>query len=838
MTMRQDRLARVFELFNFIRLIGRPLYGALTLGVLIVLFLLVTAQKASLTTHQMVVSLRQKVRFKIKFPAIRLRPRFKPSAINPQLFTVQVKVRRFRLILPKYLLALAVIVSGILLSFYYLILKDLPSPKTLVEYRPPATTKILARDGQLLYKIFDGHHNRTLVSLNDLPAHVIQSTLAIEDSEFFNHPGFSIRGIVRAFRKNITENTMQGGSTITQQLVKLALLRDDSKTFTRKIREVILALQIEQYFTKNEILTMYLNQVGYGGTNYGIEEAAQYFFGKPAKEVNLAEAALLAGLPQAPTVYSPYGTQPHLAVYRQHEVLRRMVEEGYIDPSQAEDAKTTSLVFDTPVTNINAPHFVMFVKDHLVNRYSDNVVNQAGLTVTTSLDLNIQHLAEKAVAEELLKLKNMNVKNAAVMVTRPGTGEVLAMVGSQNFFDTKNDGQVNVALRERQPGSAIKVITYALALENGMTASTIIDDTPVTYNIPGSPPYSPKNYDGEYHGRVTLRQALANSYNIPAVKTLSQVGISNMIDKAPAMGISSWQDRSRYGLSLTLGGGDVRMIDMAVAFGSIANYGVRINLNPLLKIEDYTHRYDANLECTTTPQQPGTVKAATTLCQGALVIKPQAAFILSDILSDNNARAREFGTNSVLNIKGHQVAVKTGTTNSLRDNWTIGYTKDYLVAVWVGNNDNSPMSRVVSGITGASPIWNKIMTGLLKDKPAHDFTPPPGVVEVSVCPLTSSLSCAECPNSRREYYIEGTQPRRSCTPEIIERLNPQTTPSASPENQDQILEGINTQIPFMFPNDTRTFATNPTPQSNPQTNRSNPRPQPLQDLRDRLRQRD
>jgi 1A family penicillin-binding protein len=684
----------------------------------------------------------------------------------------------------------------------------------LLTLKQPVTTKIYARDGQLLYKLYQ-NENRTLVSLKDIPKHVIDSTIAIEDAQFYSHAGFSVRGILRAALRNTRTNDIQGGSTITQQLVKNTLLTSE-KTYVRKLKELVLALEIENYFTKDEILSMYLNRVGYGGTAYGIEEAAQQYFGKSVKEVNLAEAALLAGLPAAPTIFSPFGAHPELAYTRQEEVLNRMVQEKYLSRKAADTAKNTPLTFARPGSNITAPHFVMYVKDILARQYGEQVVNQGGLEVTTSLDPKIQELAETVVKEELDKLQKMHVQNAAVLVTRPGTGEILAMVGSKDYYDSAKDGQVNVTLRPRQPGSSIKVITYTLALENDLTPSTILDDSPVVYNIPGSPPYAPKNYDGTFHGKVPLRQALASSYNVPAVKTLSQLGVPNLIAKAQEMGITTWTDPSRYGLSLTLGGGEVKMIDMAVVYGTLANLGKKVALNPVIKISDYTHSRDQNFACAPKPgwQTAAIVNAADTLeCPGNLVVDPNVAYLMTDILSDNKARSPAFGTHSLLTIPGQAVAVKTGTTNNLRDNWTFGYTPDYLVAVWVGNNDNTSMSHIASGVTGASPIWNRIMTALLTLNPHPAFAAPPGLAKVVICPLTGTLTCPACPNPTAEYYLPGTEPKSACSDDQIQRLlnpTPVPTEAVSGGERDQILEGLTTDN---NPPQIRTPLTFPTPKS-------------------------
>jgi len=645
----------------------------------------------------------------------------------------------------------SILILSLLLLAYFIILKDLPSPNRLITRDRIVSTKIYDRKGRLLYKIYR-NQNRTLVELENIPISLIQATVAIEDSEFYRHHGFSFRGITRSFLKNLFAGKFEGGSTITQQLVKNALLTPE-RTLRRKIKELVLALQVEMAFSKDEILQMYLNEVGYGGAAYGAEEAAWMYFGKSVRDLSLAESAALAGLPASPTTYSPFGAHPDLAKVRQWQVLRRMVENRFITPEQAEEAKAEELHFAPQATNIRAPHFVMYVKDLLVQKYGERAVEEGGLEVTTSLDLDIQNLAQTVVSQEIENLARLQVGNGAALVTNPATGEILAMVGSQDYFDTEHDGNVNVTLRPRQPGSAIKPVNYSVALENGFTPATILSDTPITYKLPGQPPYSPRNYDGKFHGHIPLRVALASSYNVPAVKVLSSYGVDKMIDRGQAMGITTWDERERFGLSLTLGGGDVKMIDMAVAYGTLANQGMRVDLNPILKVINYKGEVlEENQD------------------EREQVLSPEIAYILTDILSDNVARTPAFGPYSVLNIPEYpHVAVKTGTTQNLRDNWTIGYTLDYLVAVWVGNNDNTPMSYVASGITGASPIWHKIMAALVKDTDDKPFPKPENLTEVEICSLTGTLSCEGCP-TRTELFLPGTEPKTHCSPEKIKEI--------------------------------------------------------------------
>jgi len=477
---------------------------------------------------------------------------------------------------------------------------------------------------------------------------------------------------------------------------------------------------------------MYLNQVPYGGSSYGIEEASKTYFNKSAKDLTLPEAALLAGLPQAPSLYSPY-VNPDLATSRRNEVLKKMREQGYISEKEKKDAQASPLVVNPLKTTIKAPHFVFYVKSKLEEEYGIQQVEEGGLKVTTTLDLDIQEEAEKIVKEELEKVKSLNVGNGALLVTRPATGEILAMVGSADYFASPS-GAFNVTTALRQPGSSIKPIMYALSLEKGFTAASVIDDSPIVFSIAGSQPYKPVNYDGRFHGKVPLRYALANSYNIPAVRVLNSIGVTNFVNFAKKLGISTWTDTSRFGLSLTLGGGEVYMTDMATAFGFFANSGDKVNMTSVLRIEKNNNEM-YNLE-------PHRIK----------VQNSENAFIISDILSDSFARRIAFGSNSALEIPGYKVAVKTGTTDEKKDNWTIGYTTDFLVTVWVGNNDNIPMNPyLASGVTGAAPIWNRMMTYLLtKYGNNTGFIKPETIVE------------KQCYYGRVEYFAQGTENKVSC----------------------------------------------------------------------------
>ncbi len=664
----------------------------------------------------------------IKFPILRL---------SRSQYLISEKIRYFLLGC-----FITLIFVSIFQSFYFI--KELPSPYNIGKTNYPLSTHIYDRNNKLLYEIYR-EQNRTPVNLKELPVYVVQATIAIEDKDFYRHQGVAIfSGIIRAFKEIVINKNLQGGSTITQQLVKTALLTPE-RTIARKIKEVILALWTEKIYSKDKILEMYLNQVPYGGSSYGIEEASKTYFGKKAKDLTIEEAALLAGLPQAPSIYSPY-MNPKAAQKRRSEVLTSMKNQGYINEELRVKSEELKVEVLPPKTLIRAPHFVFYTKNQLENYFGIKTVEEGGLKVKTTLDYKIQEEAEKILKEELEKINYLNVTNGAILVTRPTTGEILAMVGSVDYY--QQSGAFNVTTALRQPGSSIKPIMYSLALQKGYTAASLLDDSPVVFNIAGSESYKPVNYDNKFHGKVPLRYALANSYNIPAVRTLNNIGVNSFIDFATKMGISTWNDKSRYGLSLTLGGGEVTMVDMAEAFGVLANQGYKMPINYFQKIED--NKGNVLREMT-----PFKIKE----------IDPAIAYIISDILSDNFARIFAFGPGSSLEIPGYRVAVKTGTTNDKKDNWTIGYTPEFLVTVWVGNNDNTPMNPyLTSGITGAAPIWNRVMSYLLKNYGTGNkwYEKPDNVVEKN------------CYYGRKEYFVRGTENSANCNQASL------TTPTPKP----------------------------------------------------------
>jgi 1A family penicillin-binding protein len=610
---------------------------------------------------------------------------------------------------------------------------QLPSPQTLNSSNSPLTTQIFDRNGKLLYRIYDGK-NRSLIEIDQLPKDLVNATIAIEDKNFWAHPGVDLYGITRAGVNFFKGGDLQGGSTITQQLIKNTLLTPE-RTWQRKMKEIVLAFWAERIFTKKDILQMYFNEVPYGGPAWGIAAAAETYFHKDVKDLNLAEASYLAGLPVSPTTFSPYGSHPEMAKNRQKEVLRRMVEEGYITSGQADEAFNTPLDIKPKIEEIKAAHFVMYVRAHLSEKYGEKMVSQGGLQVTTSLDLDIQQMAEEIVESEVDKLATLKATNGAAMVTDAKTGQILAMVGSKNYWDDKG-GNFNVTTSIRQPGSSIKPITYAASFKEGFTPASMILDTPISYKNAWEN-YSPVNYDGRFHGPVTIRTALGSSYNIPAVKVLNEIGVNKLIQTAKDLGITTFTTPERYGLSLTLGGAEVKMVDMMSVYGTFSQLGKKYDIQPIVKITD----------------SKGVVLEDNSQPSSKKVLESGVAYMISNILSDNKARIPAFGPNSLLVIPGHTVAVKTGTTDSKRDNWTFGYTPDFVVGTWVGNNDNSPMDpQLTSGVSGASPIWHQIMVKLLENKPDVAFAKPSDINEALI-------------NGRKDLVLVGKEGKRTLSTE-------------------------------------------------------------------------
>jgi len=674
-------------------------------------------------------------------------------------------------------LILLVITAGIVA--YNVIAARLPSVEDLRDQASQfETTHIMDRNGNLLYEIIDPNAGRrTYTKLEDISPYLVAATIATEDKEFYNHPGFDLVAIIRAFWQNLSSGeTVSGASTIPQQLAKLLLLAPEERTeqsYYRKIREAILAAEINRKYGKDEILELYLNEINYGNLAYGIEAAAESYFGKTAAELTLGEAAFLAGLPQSPAVYDIF-TNRDETLKRQETVLVLMYylsqEKNCIYISNSldrvcVDASSAALAaqeieqyeFRQPFFDMRYPHWVTYVRQQLEAQYDPQTIYRSGFTVYTTLDPGLQNIAQELVTSQVALLADRQVTNGALVAIRPNTGEILAMVGSADFNNEAISGQVNMATSPtRQPGSSIKPITYVAAFEKGWTASTLIWDVPAKLPPSGDPNdpnplYEPVNYDGKFHGPVTARVALSNSFNIPAVRTLEFVGIyddpntpekDGMITMAERLGITSLT-RPDYGLSLTLGGGEVSLLEMTGVYSVFANGGQRVPSVSILKIVDYR----GNVVYEYQPEE------------AQQVIRPEHAFLITSILSDNDARAWMFGRNSVLALP-FPAAAKTGTTNDYRDNWTLGYTADVAVGVWIGNADYTPMINT-SGLTGAAPIWAQFMQAANQQLTGGNptpFTRPAGILERVVCITSGTEPSPYCPSQRSEFFASDQPP--------------------------------------------------------------------------------
>ncbi|MGI8419882.1 MAG: transglycosylase domain-containing protein [Candidatus Levyibacteriota bacterium] len=645
-----------------------------------------------------------------------------------------------------FFLLIALIIAVPILFLWYS--RDLPKPGQLVTSQHSDATRIYDRHGALLYSVYQDE-NRTYVTLDKIPKILQESTIAIEDKDFYKNEGFSPIAYLRVAKNYAMGEGLGGGSTITQQLVKNVLLEDSRKVLSRKIKELILAIQVNQAYSKDQILEMYLNNIPYGGTAVGVEAASEQYFGKSAKDLDLGQSAFLAGLPQNPSIYTPFsGNKYYLA--RTKAVLKQLVSDGYTTQVQSDKSykEIANYQFSQKDATIKAPHFVMYVKQKLAEQFGEQMVTTGGLQVTTTLDYPIEKKTEDIVKSQIAGLKTTKVTNGAAIVEDPKTGEILAMDGSADYFDQNNDGNFNAAIAQRQPGSSLKPIMYATAFTKGYTPATLLMDVQTNFptGVAGQPDYSPVNYDGKFHGPVQVRYALANSFNVPAVKMLAKVGITPVMQQAYDMGIENWnptpQNRASVGLSLVLGGRETTLLGEVTAYGVFANEGIRQDPVTILKVTD----------------SKGKVLYQHDPTPGKRVLSDAVSFLISHILLDNSARVLEFGPNSALVVPGHTVPVKTGTTDEKRDNWTVGYTSSYVVGVWVGNNDNSPMSqKLASGITGAAPIWNAIMSSVLKGKPDEQPKKPDNVVAVQVDGFGGGLPHAGQP-TRSEYFIKGTEP--------------------------------------------------------------------------------
>lgn len=641
------------------------------------------------------------------------------------------------------------LVGGIILMFVIFLWysRDLPSPGKLIEAQAGNSTRIYDRKGIPLYSVYEDV-NRTYVKLDKIPKYLQEATISTEDKDFYKNNGFSITGYVRGLILSpILRRRVAGGSTITQQLVKNVLLTSE-RTLPRKVKELVLSIQVDKRYSKDEILEMYLNDVPYGGTAIGVEAASENYFGKKVNELDLAQSAMLAGLPQSPSVYSPF-TGNKYYIDRTKHVLDSMRKQGYITKAQEDRANAEVQKFkfsQRDAVSMKAPHFVIYVKQILAQQFGEAAVENGGLQVTTTLDYDIQKQSEDIVKSEIEKLKGYHVSNGAAVVMDPKTGQILSMVGSKDYFDKNYDGNFNVALANRQPGSSLKPIMYATAFQKGYTPSAMIMDVKTDFPNGNNGTYAPVNYDGKFRGPVQLRFALGNSYNIPAVKMLARVGVKDVMRQGYEMGIENWNPTpaamQSVGLSLVLGGRETTLLNEVTAYSVFANKGVKQDPVTILEVKDNKghslYKYKKK--------------------DGAKVLSSEIAFLISHILLDNNARSEAFGPYSLLNITGKTVSVKTGTTDEKRDNWTVGFTPSYVVGVWVGNNDNTPMNQAIaSGITGASSIWNKIMTAVLKGKKDEAPQKPDSVVAVQVDALGGGMPTSGKP-TRSEYFVKGTEP--------------------------------------------------------------------------------
>jgi len=646
------------------------------------------------------------------------------------------------------------------LGFFLYVFWGLPSVASLPNKVLTPSIRITDRNGRLLYEIIPQTGGRnTVLSIDSIPQCLKDATIAVEDKNFYSNPGVDLTGIVRAMWLNLKGGeTIAGGSTITQQVARNLLLTQDERaerTLRRKLREAVLAWQMTRKLSKDEILALYLNQINYGGMAYGVEAASQTYFGKAAKDLLLPECALIAGLPQAPGVYNPF-TNPDLAKQRQGIVLGLMEKQGYITHEQGVSAEATPLSYNPAPYPIEAPHFIWIIKAQIDELISSGTLHTGqSLVVRTTLNLDAQHLAEETLRRRIDAFKrednalSHNVNNAALVVLEPRNGEILALVGSADFFDQSIDGALDMATSPRQTGSAFKPFIYALTLDptrpDAWTAATPILDVSTTFTIRDGTPYTPMNYDEQEHGPVPVRTALGSSLNIPAVKTLQAVGIENTINLAHRLGITSLGEAGQYDLSLVLGGGQMSLLQLSTAYATLANNGYYTGNTSILDIKDA----DRNLLFTQARTQP------------LQIFDPRVTWLINDILSDDSARSLGFGLNSTLKLD-RTAAVKTGTTTNFHDNWTIGYTPDLLVGVWVGNSGYEAMHNV-TGLTGAAPIWHEVMRGLLQGHPDQPFARPDGLTQVEVCDISGLLPSSACQHVRTEWFIAGTEPTQTDT---------------------------------------------------------------------------
>lgn len=647
-------------------------------------------------------------------------------------------------------------------------------------YRGFESSFIYDRHGNTLYEAF-GEGRRVRVDYARVPPALIQATIAIEDDSFFENIGIDIAATLVAALKYLGadpgENT-PGGSTITQQLVRNVLFdfeKRAERSIDRKVEEILLAIALTQSKSKEDILEMYFNEIYYGNLAYGAQTAARTFFGKDVEDLNLGEAALLAGLPQAPASLDPLNPDPAIQAavdLRWRQVLGEMIEEGYITQADANRALSAGLSFAPANISLQAPHFTVYAQAELERLMADlgygpEALAQGGLRVYTTLDPNVNRLAQQAAADQVAQMTAHNVSNAAVVVIKPSNGEIVAMVGSIDYGNEAIDGSVNVTIAFRQPGSTVKPFAYAAAMERGMTPGDVIWDTPTEIEIPGQPAYKPRNYDGDFHGPMTMRTALANSYNIPAVQTMRFVGVDALLELLRRFGVTTLQqDAAQYGLSLALGGGEITLIELTNAFAVLANQGVYAPVTSILCVMDsddvILYQYEEGC-----PDGRTTEQTARRVSEGMQALDPRIAYIITDILADNQARSPAMGLNSPLRADPIYAAAKTGTTDDVKDSWTIGYTRNVAIGVWLGNNDGQPMINL-SGLRGAAPVWNTVLRGIYSDAEmlaafaddgqllADRPTLPPGLILRQICDVRRlSDPATDCPATLDEWFLDG-----------------------------------------------------------------------------------
>ena len=668
------------------------------------------------------------------------------------------------------LIALGIVFWG--LTVITKIAKELPSPEQFVNRQISQSTKIYDRTGEILLYEIHGEERRTIIPFEEIPDYVKQATIAAEDQGFYQHAAFDWRAMVRALLVNIIKGKIvQGGSTITQQLAKNAFLTPE-RTFTRKIKELILAYWIEKRYSKDEILNLYLNQISYGANAYGIEAASQTYFSKSAKDLNLVEAATLAALPKSPSYYSPWGPHKDELEQRKNYILEEMFKLGFIDKEEKQRAQNTQPKFSNQsLGSIKAPHFVMMIRDYLINKYGEEFVEKGGLKVITTLDWQLQELAEKVVKEGAERNTQLyQGKNAALVAQDPKTGQILALAGSKNYFDVENEGNFNVAVQGlRQPGSTLKPFVYLAAFQKGYSPETIVFDLPtefssynnicplinINFNDNNHLCFHPQNFDGKFRGPVNLRTALAQSINVPSVKVLYLAGLRDVLKTLHDFGINTLTDPSRYGLSLVLGGGEVKLIEMVDAYSVLAQEGIKHRQSFILEVKDSSGK---TLE--------------KYLDQATRVVEPQYPRMINDILSDIEARSGLFQNSLNLTIfPDREVALKTGTTDDFKDAWAVGYTPSLIVGVWAGNNDNTPMQKQAGSILAAVPIWHEFMVKALENQPIEFFNKPEPVLQSKIM-------------LNGEYISpEGIH----CILYYVDKNDPLGPPPANPENDPQFL---------------------------------------------------